>query len=199
MSIPRNMQMEEDRNQRQADAWGHTAADQSFNSAEAVKQREWATEMSNTQYQRAANDASAAGLNRILAIRQGGAGNPSGSSASSHSTGGTGGTPGTASSNFAQAELMESQKDLLLEQKRSEHENIYKRYWEAATEEQKLQTEKHLTEKAKQEASIAGNSAKAYELEGQIDSTTYGKIMRYIDRSIRSITGSGSAYRNFQQ
>lgn len=55
---------------------------QQFNSAEAQKNRDWQTEMSNTAYQRAAADMEAAGLNRLMAV-SGQASTPAASSASS--------------------------------------------------------------------------------------------------------------------
>ena len=54
-----------------------------FNHGEALLNRNWQTEMSNTAYQRAVEDMKKAGLNPILAYAQGGASTPSGSSASS--------------------------------------------------------------------------------------------------------------------
>lgn len=45
---------------------------------EASTNREFQQRMSNTAYQRAANDLQKAGLNRILAVKQGGATSPSG-------------------------------------------------------------------------------------------------------------------------
>lgn len=61
---------------------GQELAQQAYNSSEAQKQRDYATEMSNTAYQRAVKDMSSAGLNPYLAYQQGGASTPSGSSAS---------------------------------------------------------------------------------------------------------------------
>lgn len=55
---------------------------QDFNRTEALAQRDWATELSNTSYQRARRDMLAAGLNPILAYQQGGASSPSGQAAS---------------------------------------------------------------------------------------------------------------------
>lgn len=54
-----------------------------FNSAEAQKQRDWETEMSNTAYQRAYADMQKAGLNPNLAGGSGGASTPAGSAATS--------------------------------------------------------------------------------------------------------------------
>lgn len=53
-----------------------------FNAAEAQKNRDYQTQMSNTAYQRAVADMKAAGVNPMLAISQGGASSPSGSTAS---------------------------------------------------------------------------------------------------------------------
>lgn len=57
-----------------------------FNSAEALKQREFAERMSNTAFQRGMADMEAAGLNPMLASKLGGADSPSGSTASSSGT-----------------------------------------------------------------------------------------------------------------
>lgn len=51
----------------------------SFNSTEAMRNREWQEHMSNTAYQRAVEDMKKAGLNPILAFQNGGASTPGGS------------------------------------------------------------------------------------------------------------------------
>jgi len=54
-----------------ADAGGDlfgSKREEKVNAKEATKTREWQTEMSNTAYQRAAQDLESAGLNRILAL-----------------------------------------------------------------------------------------------------------------------------------
>lgn len=53
-----------------------------WSSAEALKERDWQTYMSNTAYQRSVEDMKAAGINPILAYAQGGASSGAGASAS---------------------------------------------------------------------------------------------------------------------
>lgn len=56
--------------------------ERTFNAAEAAKNRDFQEYMSRTQYQRATEDMRSAGINPMLAVSQGGAGNVSGSAAS---------------------------------------------------------------------------------------------------------------------
>lgn len=65
-----------------------------FNAQQALEQRTWEQQMSDTAYQRAMKDMKTAGLNPILAANLGGASTPGGSSASISSP--TIGNPGAA-------------------------------------------------------------------------------------------------------
>lgn len=55
-------------------------------------------------------------------------------------------------------------------------------------------TQRHLTEQAKQQAEILTSNAKGAKLEGEIDETRYGEIMRYINRALEAI-GTGNQIR----
>ena len=79
-------------------------ATQDFNSAQAVANRDFQERMSNTSYQRAVKDMSAAGLNPMLAYSQGGASTPGGGQASVINS-----RPATISS-ASQANLQAEQK-----------------------------------------------------------------------------------------
>lgn len=66
--------------------WKRQQVQNEFNSAEAQKNRDYQTEMSNTAIQRAVSDAQKAGINPALVATSGlSASSPSGSSASSGS------------------------------------------------------------------------------------------------------------------
>lgn len=85
-----NMQMQKDAQEYNADQAridrefqaSQVTGQQSYNSLEAQKNRDYQTQMSNTAYTRAVSDMKNAGLNPMLTVTQGGASSPSGATAS---------------------------------------------------------------------------------------------------------------------
>lgn len=219
MSIPRMMHDEEMQNDSQQFNAGEAQVardftyEQSrlareFNSAEAIAARKWTEEMANTQHQRGARDMRQAGINPIMSVRQGGAQVGSAAAASSGAGAGTSASSGIASSgqpgsNFAAAQVMEEQKQNLdadTAKKWAERSLASQHYNESQARtglvNEQFKTQEHLTRQSEAQASIASSSAKGAQLEGQIDETNYGAVMRYIDRAIRALTGSSQSIRN---
>jgi len=112
------------------------AANANSASRSAVKQQQqFQSSMSNTSYQRAVSDMSAAGLNPMLAYQQGGASTPSGASYTPQNEGAA---ALQGASSAAAASNMEQQNELL-----------------------KAQTEKTIAEKAFVQAQTLGSTASA--------------------------------------
>lgn len=57
-------------------------------------------------------------------------------------------------------------------------------------------TQRELTKQAEHLAAIYGSQAKGWKLEGEIDQTKYGEMMRFIDRAVKSMTGGARTYRD---
>lgn len=138
------------------------------------EQMEFQRDMSNTAYQRAMQDMEQAGLNPILAYSQGGAAVPGGASA--------------AGASIAQQNELGPAVSSALDARRmyAELDNL-----KAQNAQIKSQAELNdaLKRVAEMETQVKANTAKSLEsqlpgleAEKEIDESSYGKIMRYIQR-----------------
>lgn len=177
------------------------------NAQQAADQMAFQERMSNSAHQREVNDLRAAGLNPILSGTGGaGASAPPGAAARMENEDAIGvNTALQANMNLESVKnLKETNKQISADTDLKHTQRTYtSQLWNSARAQERLTnqqtaTEEHRTEQAKQEASILGNTAKGYELEGDIDSTTYGKVMRYINRAQGAVGTGSSAFRNFK-
>lgn len=175
------------------------------NAQQAQQQMDFQERMANTAHQREISDLKAAGLNPILSGTGGaGAATPSGGMAKMENIDAD--SAATAQSIALNFENLKNLKETNKQIRADTTQKVQGAYLTSAQAEQARQeaelvlqrrlTEKENTQRAHHEAAIASHSAKGAQLEGNIDETKYGAIMRYIDRAMRSLQGGSSAIRN---
>lgn len=171
-------------------AYGQREANQAM-ATSAYEQMAFQERMRGSAHQAEVNDLRMAGLNPVLSGTGGhGAATPGGAQYQAENE-----LESVASTGMQAMQLREQLKNiredtevkretqkLLVEQRRKTHEEIYGAYWQALHNENS--------------AKVTGEALKGAKLEGEIDSSKFGEIMRYLNRVIPGLNSGSSAYRN---
>lgn len=170
-------------------AFGQASANKA-NKAAARNQMAFQERMSNSSYQRAMKDMRSAGLNPILAYKQGGAGTPGGATYQSGNVGSAAVQGAVAAQSSAksisktEAEIKAIEQGTKTSQTQDWLNNAQNSYYGS------------LTHKTEQETKIINQqiwSAKAAALQGQSDiefnATPFGRMLRHIQRTSQALQG----------
>lgn len=166
------------------------------NAQQAANNRIWQEQQTSTAHQREVADLRAAGLNPILS-GTGGKGASSGPGAQATMTNPMEGVATALAAKRTHHEI-ENTKEMnsnILMDRSLKNSQRYAAHAAGDLHSQQVKTEEQATRAAQAQADIAESTAKGARIEGEIDSTTWGKALRYLNRA-NPLGNTSSAFGN---